>query len=236
MPPAPSSPHAEPPPQAVLWRETTARADAIDGFDRKRGHRIPDKHEAQATRFFRQLAEAEVAREIEERYATLRKTLGYKRRQLQVTLALEAAAIATPDFEFHLEVVQDPDDAARARFRRTIQGVATPDVVCSPAFATAFGDGFDGLDLRLEGRIDVEALIDHLEDHEPDGWSLDYGHEATALRLAHPELPLTVHVTGERIRLEGPRPQAPSLLLEAADAALAAMGGAEGIGALALDG
>lgn len=228
----PSSPSD---PRAVLWRETSVRADAIAGFDRKRGHRVPEGISARATAFLRTLAAPDVAREIEDRFTALRRGLGYKRRQLEVTLAPEAAAIATPDFEFHLVVAQDPHDPACARFRRTIQGVRAPSVVASPAFAGAFADGFDGLDLALEGRIDVEALIDHLEDHEPPGWSLDYGHQATTLRLAHPALPLAVHVTPERVRLAGPRPQAPEVLLAAADAVLGALGGAEGIGALALD-
>ena len=231
MPPSSSSvPHAE------LWRETTLRADAITGFDKKRGHRVPDEHSSEARRFLRELAEADVAHEIEEAFTAIRGQLGYKRRQLDVTVAPEAAAIATPDFELHVVVDQDPEHAGRACFRRTIQGVVSADVVASPAFASVFAPGFDGLDLRLGGRIDVEALIDHIEDHEPPGWTLEYGHEATSLRLAHPELPVRVHITADRIRLEGPKKESASVLMDAAEAALAAMGGAEGIQALALEG
>lgn len=218
-----------PSPIAVLWRETAPRVETLPGFDRKRGHRVPDAVSSGSTAFVRRLAEPEVAREIETCFKALRTGLGYKRRQLRVTLAPDAAAIATPDFEFHLVVQQAADDPGRACFRRTIERVSAPQVVADPAFAQAFADGFDGLDLTVGPRIDVGALIDRLEEQEPPGWTLDYGFEATSLRLAHPDLPLAVDVTADRIRLVGPRPQPPALLLEAAEAALAAMGGHEAL-------
>ena len=216
-------------PIAVLWRETVQRVDALPAFDRKRGHRVPDELSNGATAFVRRLAAGDVAREIEDCFQALRTQLGYKRRQLRVTLESDAAAIATPDFEFHLVVCQDPEAPGHARVRRTIEHVTSPQVVAAPAFAQAFADGFDGLDLTVGPRIDVGALIDRLEDEEPPGWTLDYGFEASALRLAHPDIPLAVDVTADRVRLVGPRPQPPALLLEAAEAALTAMGGHEAL-------
>ena len=218
---APSAPV----PSAVLWRESAPRVDALPGFDRKRGHRVPDAVTTRATAFVRALAEPDVAAEVETCFAALRAQLGYKRRQLRVTLAPDGAAIATPDFEYHLVVAQDADDPGRARVRRTIQGVQRPDVLDTPAFAAVFEAGFDGLDLPVATRLDVAALIDDLEEREPPGWTLEYGVAATDLRLAHPQVPLGVHVTPERVRLAGERPLAAGPLLEAARAAVEAMGG-----------
>jgi hypothetical protein len=220
---------------AVLWSQSTQRADAFAGFDKKRGHRMPDEHAAGAVAFYRRLAEGDVAREIEERFAALRAHLGYKRRQLQVTVGDDAAAIATPDFEFHLVVGQDPVDPRRVLFRRTIQGVRTPSILQASAFMQFFGAGFDGLDLGVAAPIEVGDLIDDLEEREPPGWTLEYGHAATSLILRHPDLPLSVHVTSSRFRLAAPRPLSADVLLEAADAALATIGGSGVLGAAAFD-
>lgn len=226
-------------PVAVLWRETAQRADALPGFDRARGHRLPDAVTPRATAFVRRLATALVEEELEACHGALRARLGYKRRQLRVTIDADAAAIATPDFELHFVVLQDPEDPARVLLRRMIQGVQTPSVLGSAGFAEVFGGlfggGFDGLDLSAWQRIDVAGLIDALEDREPPGWALDYGYEASALTLTHPQVALTVHVTSDRIRLVGDQPQGAPVLLKAAEAALTAMGGHDALGALALD-
>jgi len=219
----------------VLWRESCRRADALPGFEKRRGHRVPDSLSPGATAFVRRLSAEEVEREIEACHAALRAKLGYKRRQLSVTVHADGASILTPDFEFHLVVEQDPEDPGRVCLRRTIQGAQTPAILASPSFAEAFGSGFDGLDLSVAQRIDVAGLIDAIEEREPAGWTLDYGYEARSLKLTSPRMPLAVHVTAERVRLVGARPQAASLLLEAADAAVSAMGGYEALGALTLD-
>ncbi len=216
-------------PLPVLWRETFRRADALPGFDRRRGHRVPDSVSSGATAFVRRLAAEEVKQEIEACHAALRTKLGYKRRQLRVTVQAEGASIITPDFEFHLVVEQDPGDPGGACLRRTIQGVRTRAILASPAFAQAFGSGFDGLDLTVGQHIDVAGLIDAIETREPPGWTLDYGYEAKSLTLTSPQLPLAVHVTPARVRLVGERPQGAPLLLEAADAAVSAMGGHEAL-------
>lgn len=222
-------------PLAILWRESSRRANALPGFDKKRGHRVPDAVSAGATAFVRRLVAEEVEQEIEACHAALRAKLAYKRRQLRVSVDADGAAIVTPDFEFHLIVEQDPEDPSRARMRRTIQGVKTPSVLASPSFADAFGSGFDGVDLSVGQRIDVAALIDAIEERDPPGWTLDYGYEAKSLTLTSPSMPLAVQVTPERVRLLGERPQEASLLLEAAEAAVTAMGGHEVLIAPALD-
>lgn len=219
----------------VLWRETSRRADALPGFDKRRGHRVPDSVSTGATAFVRRLAAKEVEQEIEACHVALRTKLGYKRRQLHVAVDADGASIVTPDFEFHLVVGQDPGNPGRVRLRRTIQGVQTPVILASPAFAEAFGSGFDGLDLPVGRRIDVAGLIDAIEERDPPGWTLDYGYEARRLTLTSPHMPLAVEVTAERVRLVGERPHGAAQLLEAAAAAVSVMGGHEALGELALD-
>jgi len=206
-----------------LWSETSVRADQFAAFDKKYGHRVPDAVTPRATAFLQRLAADDIAEELKAVYGKLRTHFRYRRKDLELTQDPDAAAIATPDFDFVITIGQRASGPGAACVRRDVINLRSPEVLSRPGFDAVFGASFDGLDLQLDTRLDVEALIDHLEEAEPAGWTLDYEPAATFVELRHAAGGLAITIHERVIRLTPPKPLQGAALVSAVDAALGAL-------------
>lgn len=158
-----------------FFSEREVPVKALGGF-RKSVHSPPSDTLASSREWVARLAEPDLAKEIEEAAARLRRHLGYKRRDLRADgPAGGAASILTPDFAYHVTARQHPAKPDRTVFRRTLAEVRNARLLGSPTFAEAFPQGFLSLHCPFEVPADVEALVDAIEDAEPAGLArIDY--------------------------------------------------------------
>ncbi|MGC1274085.1 MAG: hypothetical protein WBC44_10290 [Planctomycetaceae bacterium] len=146
-------------------RETPVKA--LGGF-RKSLHSPPTDALATSRAWVARLAEADLAREVEETVSRLRRHLGYKRRDVRADGPQDgAASVLTPDFAYHVTVRQHDERPGQAVFRRTLDRIAKPHVLGRNGFEEAFPHGFQSLRFPFDAPVDLEALIDAVEESEP---------------------------------------------------------------------
>jgi hypothetical protein len=204
------------PPKPVLagvrfFSEREVPVKALGGF-RKGVHSPPTDTLASSREWVARLAEPDLAKELEEAAGSLRRHLGYKRRDVRADgPAGGAATVLTPDFAYHLTARQHPARPGVAVFRRTLAEVQSPGVLSSAAFAEAFPQGFQSLYCPFDAPAEIESLVDAIEDAEPPGLArIDYPTD-----LAWCELQLTgfdgrvrIEPAGLTVTAAGPAPPA----------------------------
>ncbi len=140
---------------------------SLGGF-RKSLHSPPGDTLASSRSWVARLAEPDLAREMEETTARLRRLFGYKRRDLRADGPQEgAASVLTPDFAFHLVVQQHPERPDQAVLRRSLDRLRNLDVLERRGFDEAFPHGFQSLHVPSTGAFDLATIIDALEETEP---------------------------------------------------------------------
>jgi hypothetical protein len=139
----------------------------LGGF-RKSLHTPPADTLASSREWVTRLAEPDLAKDLEDTVARLRRHLGYKRRDLRADgPAGGAASVLTPDFAYHVTVRQHEELPSQAVFRRALGEIRNLDVLGRPAFVKAFPGGFLSLHYPFDTPAAIASFIDRVEDSEP---------------------------------------------------------------------
>jgi hypothetical protein len=159
---------------AAICGEETLSISGLSGFNKKRGHFVPDEANANADAFVRRIAEKEVSEELEEVRIGAKRAFGYKRRDVNAGSDSGAGSVLTPDFCYSVEIAQDESDPSDAILTRTISEIRDPSILQSDEFQELFGNWFDQVELSLEGEVDVEDIIDRVEADDASGLECEY--------------------------------------------------------------
>ena len=143
------------------------------------------------------LARDELKSDIDGLQETIRKEMGYRRKEIEVCPVEDGyASIRTPDFQYTISVGLG-DDPSEALFTRELSDIRHPDVLGDPRFGRVFDGRFDAIRLTLDRKIDVEDLIDRVE---ADGLRPDYKTDASEFTLPI-GTDATIRVTADRMEL-----------------------------------
>ncbi|MEZ5980624.1 MAG: hypothetical protein R3F34_20775 [Planctomycetota bacterium] len=190
----------------VFVAESFAPVKGLTGF-KKGVHGVPQEKSAHGDALVARLAEGELAAEREERASALRSAFGFKRKELEAFGPEDGVmTLATPLFDYEVQVDVDPDDPSRARTRRRLLRVREPERIDASAFAAAFGRLFLGLEFRTGGAIDVAEVVDAIEDRDDESIDLDYDTGLTRCAIAIRGVDASVEVTPELVRVASRTP------------------------------
>lgn len=148
--------------RAFLRRRTSVAIRELPGFVRGR-HRVPSERGVAAERFVQELGRGLIEAEIAGLYATCKRELGLRRRQLVQASADGGGNLDTPLFRYLVELGQDPRDPSRACFRRELRLLAAPHEL-PLAFDAMFPVALDELVVPFSGTRDYDELVERLED------------------------------------------------------------------------
>lgn len=148
--------------RAFLRRRTSVAIRELPGFVRGR-HRIPSELGVAAERFVQQLGRGVIEDEIATLYATCKRELGLRRRQLVQASADGGGNLDTPVFRYLVEIGQDPRDPTRACFRRELRLLAAP-LELPHGFDAMFPVALDELVVPFTGTRDYDEVVERLED------------------------------------------------------------------------
>jgi hypothetical protein len=155
--------------------------------------------------FVEEAGASDVERVATEVFDQLREAFRYKRKELLFTNAGSTASIQCPDFDVHIVLVQDPDDAERYRLTTDVREFRNVEILNDPRFLSIFTKYCSRVVLELQTPLDVEKTIDDIEEIDSISQPLIYDPECTyfVLRLGNVAMHATANVMTFELQEKG---------------------------------
>lgn len=150
------------PERTFLRRRTRVAIRELPGFVRGR-HRVPSERGVAAERFIQELGRGVIEQEIATLYASCKRALGLRRRQLVQASAEGGGNLDAPTFRYLVELGQDEADPSLALWRRELRLLVEPSTL-APGFDALFTLAFDELVVPFSGSRRFDEVVDRLED------------------------------------------------------------------------
>lgn len=187
---------------------------ALGGFKKGR-HTLPDAANATTNAFLGRLCAGELAEEAERVFQSVRAGLGYKRKELALTVTGPQAVLSARDFAFEIVYAVDPASPSDYAVTQTLLDVKDGDLVRRDEFNAVFAGVFSELSFTLRRGASVEAIIDAIEAlDEETTLRVDYPSDCSECRVSVAEVEAEVRCTGASVDLLFPRAGSPRELLD----------------------
>ncbi|WP_414663448.1 hypothetical protein [Horticoccus sp. 23ND18S-11] len=187
----------------------------LAGF-KKGHHTLPDAANAVTNAFLGKICETELASEAERLFQEARSGLGYKRKDIVLSVTSPSAVLTAKDFTVELTYALDEADTTRYTVVATMQELRDLDVARGEAFSRIFAGRFTEISFGLKKGVRVEAVIDAIEALDGEGgigvvYPSDYHDCAIRVEGVDAE----VRCTGASMEVVFPRGAAPAELIDA---------------------
>ena len=209
---------AEPPKSIVAALSFVGRSGgavkSLPGFQKGR-HTLPTAVNAATSAFLAKLCEAELAEQAETFFQRTREALGYKRRELSLSVSSPSALLTAKDFAFELTYALETGDPARYSVTHTLRDLRDAEIVRRAEFDTVFAGVFTDLSFALRKGVRVEAVIDMVEALDAGaGLAVAYPSDCRDCTLTVPGVSAEVRCTGATLDLVFPAAGSPAELLD----------------------
>lgn len=188
---------------------------SLAGFKKGR-HTLPDAANATTNAFLAKLCSSELADEAEQWFQNVRAALGYKRKDVSLGLASPTATLVARDFNLELCYALDAQEPARYVTTTTLRELSDVELARSDAFAGLFAGRFMEISFGLKKAARVEAIIDAIEDLEPErGMAVTYPSDYHECVIAVEGVDAQVRCTGSALDMVFSRSAGPAELIDA---------------------
>jgi hypothetical protein len=188
---------------------------ALAGF-KKGHHTLPDAANAVTNAFLGKICEAELAEEAERLFQEVRAGLGYKRKDLALSVTSPVANLTAKDFAVEMAYALEESDATRYAVTTTLRELRDTEVAQRAEFSRIFAGRFTEISLALKKGARVEAVIDAIEALEGEGgMSVHYPSDCRECMIRVEGVDAEVHCTGGALEIVFPRGGAPMELMVA---------------------
>ena len=185
----------------------------LEGF-KKGHHTVPDAANAVTNAFLGKICERELGASAEKLFQDARTRLGYKRKDVSLTVA-GATAVLTAK-EFTVEISYALDDTAPARYVVTtvLRDLRDGDLAQRDEFAACFAGKFTELAFALRKGAKVESIVDVIEGLDGEGGlTVTYPSDCHECVIAVAGVDAKVRCTGAALEMVFPRAGAPHELM-----------------------
>ncbi len=187
----------------------------LAGF-KKGHHTLPDAANATTNAFLGKICERELADEAEKFFQEVRTALGYKRKDLALSVTSPLAMLGAKDFSVEIFYALEEREPARYAATTTLRGVMSAELVRAEAFAQIFAGRFTEISFALKKGARVEAVIDAIEELDgDDGLTVTYPSDYRDCTIAVAGVDATVRCTGATLEMVFPRAGGPAELIAA---------------------
>jgi len=137
---------------------------SLSGFNKKR-HTLPDAANAATNAFLARLCAPELAERGEALFQAVREAMGYKRREISLTLDNDSGLARLCAQDFALEIFYALESGAPEFYAvtQTLLDARTSELLHNAAFNEVFARAFSELSFILKKGVQVEAVIDAVE-------------------------------------------------------------------------
>lgn len=187
---------------------------ALPGF-KKGHHSLPDAANPTTNAFLGRICEAELADEAEKLFQEVRVGLGYKRKDLTLSVTSPMAVLTARDFTVEVIYALEEREPERFAVTTTLRELADLDVARRAEFARIFGGKFNEISFGLRKGARVEAVIDAIEALEGEGGlSVTYSSDYHTCTIRVEGVDAEVRCTGASLEVVFPRGGAPGELID----------------------
>jgi len=194
---------------------SSGQVKALAGFKQGR-HTLPDAVNAVTNAFLGKICDAELGAEAERLFQDVRAGLGYKRKDITLSVASPLAVLTAKDFVVEILYSLEERDAARYAVTTTLREVREAELARREEFSRIFTGKFSEISFDLKKGARVEAVIDAIEALDGEGglrvqYPSDYRDCVIQVKGVEAE----VHCTGGTLEVVFPRGGAPVELIDA---------------------
>lgn len=185
----------------------------LAGF-RKGHHTVPDAASAVTQAFLGKICAAELGGETEDLFQRARTGLGYKRKDLGVSLTPPTAVLSAKDFTVDFSYALDERDPSRYVVTRMLHGLRSAELARTDEFAAIFAGAFSEISFGLKKGARVEAVIDLIEHLDGEGGlAVDYPADCRECMIRVTGVAAAVRCTGAALEMVFPRAGSPGDLM-----------------------
>ena len=189
---------------ALSFVQDATLAGEIRGLVRElRGYQKPKTplatHNSWEQAFVEKAGESEVSQQATELFEQIRRSFGYKRKELSFACEGSQASIKTRDFDVNLALTQDTHAADCYVLRTEVAAFRRPAVVDDEMFLQIFSQYCDRVVVELKASVDIQAKIDEIEELESPQLSLTYDPAGTTFTLQMRETGIVIEATADRM-------------------------------------
>lgn len=187
---------------------------SLSGF-KKKHHTLPDAANPVTNAFLGRLCAGELEEEAEKIFQAVRTGLGYKRKDVTLTLTSPLAVLTAKDFAFEILYELDPAAPAEFAITQTLLDMQDVDLARAEAFNTIFEGMFSELSFALRKGASVEAVIDAIEGLKDNTvMRVDYPSDCSECTISVEGVEAQVRCTGASLDMVFPRAGSPQELIE----------------------
>ncbi len=187
---------------------------ALAGF-RKQHHTVPDAANAITNAFLGKICEGELAAEAERLFQAIRAGLGYRRKDLTLSVVSPLAALTAKDFAVEIFYTLEEGGPARYAVTTTLHGLRSAELTRTAEFAAIFAGKFSEISFALKRGAQVETVIDAVEALDGEGGlRVSYPSDCRECELAVAGVDARVRCTGATLDMVFPRAGAPAELMD----------------------
>jgi hypothetical protein len=140
----------------------------LEGFKKGR-HTLPDAANAVTNAFLGKICGAELNKESELLFQEVRTALGYKRKEIALSVTSPFAVLTAKDFVAEILYALEENDAARYSVTTTLRELRDSSLARKEAFSRVFAGRFSAISFDLNKGAQVETVIDAIEALDGDG-------------------------------------------------------------------
>lgn len=186
---------------------------ALAGF-RKGHHTVPDAANAVTQAFLGKICTAELGEETEDLFQRARTGLGYKRKDLSLSLTPPTAVLSAKDFTVDFGYALDEQDPSRYVVTRMLHDLRNAELARTEEFTALFAGAFSEISFGLKKGARVEAVIDLIEHLDGEGGlAVDYPADCRECLIRVTGVSAAVRCTGAAMEMVFSRAGSPGELM-----------------------
>jgi hypothetical protein len=188
---------------------------ALGGF--KKGHHTPpDAANATTNAFLGKICAGELAARAEALFQQVRARLGYKRKDVSLSLASPGAVLTAKDFAVEITYALETADPGRYGVTTILRDLRSAELARTEEFSLVFARMFAEISFGLRHGARVEAVVDAIEALEgKGGLTVSYPSDCRECVIGVEGVDAQVRCTGGTLDMVLPRAGAPRELMEA---------------------
>ena len=185
----------------------------LGGF-KKGHHTVPDAANAVTNAFLGKICERELAGQAEKLFQEARAQLGYKRKDVALSVAGTGAVLTAKDFTVEIFYALEADGPARYAVTTTLRDLRNGELAQREEFAAIFAGKFTEISFALKKGARVESVIDVIEALDGEGGlAVTYPSDCRECLIRVEGVAARVRCTGAALEMVFPRPGAPHELM-----------------------
>ena len=186
----------------------------LAGFQ-KGHHTLPTAVNAATSAFLAKLCATELTAQAETFFQQVRSGLGYKRRELSLSVTSPGAVLTAKDFTLEIVYALEAAEPARYAVVHTLRELRSAELARRAEFAAVFAGLFSELSFALRKGVRVEALIDLVESLDAaGGMAVTFPSDCRECTLTIPGVDAEVRCTGATFDLVFAQGGSPAELID----------------------